>query len=182
MQLLARWTASETLQSDIDNLPGQLLQAQQSQWPEASQQLIHTRNMLVLGRGPGLGLANEAALKFKETCGLHAESFSAAEVLHGPLAMVGPELPVLIFDQADDGSESIDETIARLLAAGAPVLLASPRSRDHCTPLKTATGLSPWSTLMLQAQSAYLMIEQLSWLRGFNPDAPAHIAKVTKTL
>ena len=45
---------------------------------------------------PGFGVAQEAALKFKETCGLHAEAFSAAEVRHGPMALVGPDFPLLV--------------------------------------------------------------------------------------
>ena len=182
MQLLAHWTESPQLHQDINTLPDHLQAAQSHDWHAATDLLQNSSNMLVLGRGPGLGVANEIALKFKETCGLHAESFSAAEVLHGPLAMVGPELPVLIFDQGDDGSDSIRETIDRLRQTGAPLLLASAETQAGCTALPSTPNLSPWCTLMTQAQSSYLMIEQLSKLRGFNPDMPAHIAKVTKTL
>ena len=46
--------------------------------------LANAHSMYVIARGLGLGVAQEAALKFKETCGLHAEAFSAAEVKHGP--------------------------------------------------------------------------------------------------
>ena len=55
------------------------------------------RNLFVLGRGLGLAVAQEAALKFKETCGLHAEAFSSAEVRHGPMALMQKGLPVLMF-------------------------------------------------------------------------------------
>ena len=54
-------------------------------------------NLFVVGRGLGLAIAQEAALKFKETCGLHAEAFSSAEVKHGPMALVGTDFPVLMF-------------------------------------------------------------------------------------
>ena len=50
-------------------------------------------SLYVVGRGLGLGIAQEAALKLKETCGLHAEAFSAAEVRHGPMALVRQRLP-----------------------------------------------------------------------------------------
>jgi glucosamine 6-phosphate synthetase-like amidotransferase/phosphosugar isomerase protein len=63
----------------------------------------------VLGRGVGFGVAQEAALKFKETCGLHAEAFSAAEVLHGPMALVKTGFPVLVFAQNDESRGSVDE-------------------------------------------------------------------------
>jgi glucosamine--fructose-6-phosphate aminotransferase (isomerizing) len=51
--------------------------------------------MLVLGRGPSLPIAGEAALKLKETSNLHAEAFSSAEVAHGPMTLVGAGDPVL---------------------------------------------------------------------------------------
>lgn len=182
MHLLAHWTQSAQSLDELEALPEQMLAAQAHTWPQATEALCKSNNMLVLGRGPGLGLSNEIALKFKETCLLHAESFSAAEVLHGPLAIAGPSLPVLIFDSADRASKSIQETVQRLQAAGSPVLHAASRPLPDCIALETLSGLSPWSTLMTQAQSAYLMVEQLAWQRGHNPDTPSHIAKVTKTL
>ena len=50
----------------------------------------------------GLALAQEAALKLKETCGIHAEALSAAELMHGPLTLAGPNFPVLVFSQHDE--------------------------------------------------------------------------------
>ena len=79
--------------------PEQLEQAWQLDWSAAIPIACSADNLFVVGRGPGLGIAQEAALKFKETCGLHAEAFSAAEVKHGPMALVGPGFPVLVFAQ-----------------------------------------------------------------------------------
>ena len=56
----------------------------------------------------GLAMAQEAALKFKETCGLHAEAVSAAELRHGPMALVRPGFPVLIFSQNDESRAGIE--------------------------------------------------------------------------
>src|SRR6185312_15165348 len=55
-------------------------------WSEAVTLLTPAESLYVIGRGPGLAVAQEAALKFKETCGLHAEAISAAELRHGPMA------------------------------------------------------------------------------------------------
>src|SRR4029079_828001 len=71
-------------------------------WSPLVDGLADARNLFVVGRGLGLGAAQEAALKLKETCGLHAEAFSAAEVRHGPMAIVGPGFPVLFLTQDDD--------------------------------------------------------------------------------
>ena len=82
-------------------------------------------SLYVVGRGLGLGVAQEAALKFKETCGLHAEAFSAAELRHGPMALVRAGFPVLLFAQNDETRERRRARSAReLVARGATVLLA----------------------------------------------------------
>ena len=62
-----------------------------------------------MGRGLGFGTVQEAALKLKETCGLHAEAFSSAEVRHGPMALIKPGFPVLVFAQDDETRDGIAE-------------------------------------------------------------------------
>lgn len=182
LQLVAAWTNSESLKNELTALPEQMQEAQRLDWQAAVDALENTKNMLVLGRGPGLGISNETALKFKETCGLHAESFSAAEVIHGPLAMIKPGFAVLIFDQGDESRDSINEAIRRLLQADATIILASSKLVDGCIQLPVLSNLSPWCTLLTFVQTGYFMIEKLSRRRGYSPDSPSHIAKVTKTL
>ena len=55
-------------------------------WSAALPVLEHSTNLYTVGRGHGFGIAQEMALKIKETCGFHAEAFSAAEVRHGRVA------------------------------------------------------------------------------------------------
>jgi glucosamine--fructose-6-phosphate aminotransferase (isomerizing) len=100
-QLTAAWTEDRDLSAALDRLPDQLAQAWTLDWGPAVQALTPAKSLFVLGRGPGFAAAQEAALKLKETCGLHAEAFSAAEVLHGPMALVEARFPVLIFAQGD---------------------------------------------------------------------------------
>ena len=83
----------------LAGLPDLLDDAWALDWSAALPLLQDARSLYVLGRGVGFGVAEEAALKLKETCGLHAEAFSAAEVRHGPMALVGPGFPVLAFAQ-----------------------------------------------------------------------------------
>ncbi|HPQ95524.1 MAG: SIS domain-containing protein [Thiothrix sp.] len=182
LMLVAAWTADPALQAALAQLPGQMRKAQALNWSAAHEVLDQARHLLVLGRGPGLGIASEIGLKFKETCALHAEAFSAAEVLHGPLAMIRPGFPVLVFDQGDGSRPGIHQTITRLQQAGARVLLASTEAVPGCLMLPVLPGLLPCCTLLTQVQSAYLMIEQQARHRGGNPDAPANIRKVTETL
>jgi glucosamine--fructose-6-phosphate aminotransferase (isomerizing) len=142
--------------------------------------LSKARDLYVIGRGTGFGIAQEAALKLKETCGLHAEAFSAAEVLHGPMALVGEGFPVLVFSQNDQSRESIQamteyfsRSHARMLVAG----FAAPGA----TALPTIAA-SPVLEPILMVQSFYRMAEMLSRARGLDPDAPPHLKKVTETV
>ncbi|HEY9254659.1 MAG TPA: SIS domain-containing protein, partial [Stenotrophomonas sp.] len=88
LQLGAVWKQDAALLAALEALPASLRQAWQSDWRALTEGLVEARNLFVLGRGLGLAAAQEAALKFKETCGLHAEAYSSAEVKHGPMALV----------------------------------------------------------------------------------------------
>ena len=68
----------------------------------------------MLGRGPGYAIASEMALKFKETCAIHGGGYTAAEVLHGPSALVGADFPVLGGGVADAALPQLIATAARL--------------------------------------------------------------------
>ncbi|WP_020559527.1 SIS domain-containing protein [Thiofilum flexile] len=182
LQLVAVWSQNQVLQAALERLPDDLSQVPNLDWSGALSSLVDARRMLVLGRGPGRGIANEAALKFKETCSLHAEAFSSAEVLHGPLAMIRSGFPILVFDQGDAASMSIRESVSRLTEAGAQVLFSGANAPQGTIGLPVLEGLHPWCALITQIQSAYLMTARLSLQRGYNPDTPPFIAKVTKTL
>ncbi len=182
LQLTAHWSDNHELQAQILALPQHLRKATTLSWNDAVPHLAPANNMLVLGRGPGLGIAREAALKFKETCALHAESFSAAEVLHGPLAMIRPGFPVLVFDQNDLADNSINQTLDRLSQAGAKLLLATENdSMTDAIHLPVLKNLHPWIAPITRIQTCYLMFETLAYARGMNADNPSHIAKVTHT-
>ena len=182
-QLTAAWSRDAALTSALQTLPAALAQAWTLDWSGARERLEPARGLYVLGRGVGLAVAQEAALKFKETCGLHAEAFSAAEVLHGPMALVGPDFPVLIFAQDDESLASV-ETMARDLAGrGAQVLLAtaasgSPDDARRLPAVSAHPALQP----LLMIQSFYRMVNALSVARGFDPDRPPHLKKVTETV
>ena len=136
----------------------------------------------MVGRGLGFGAALEAALKLKETCGLHAEAFSAAEVKHGPMALVGAGFPVLFFAQ-DDGT--LDNTVA--VARGVPQprrprAAGRARRRRSPTACRWPSGVSPLTAPLLAVQSFYKAAAALSLARGYDPDVPPHLRKVTETV
>jgi glucosamine--fructose-6-phosphate aminotransferase (isomerizing) len=179
-QLIAAWTQDEALTAALTALPQQLETAWNLDWSDAVERLRDARNLYVLGRGVGFGVALEAALKFKETCGLHAEAFSAAEVLHGPMALVKDGFPALVFAQNDESRASVHDMAEGLRARGATVLMAAPGDEG---PGRLAAPLShPVLEPILMIQSFYRMANALSVARGYDPDSPPHLNKVTETV
>jgi len=180
VQLVAAWTGDEDLKTGLSALPAGLAQAWALDWTPAVARLKSASNLYVLGRGVGFGVAQEAALKFKETCGLHAEAFSAAEVLHGPMALVKTGFPVLVFAQNDESRGSVDEMAKSLSARDADVLLVG--AGEVGAGVLPALAAHPVIEPILMIQSFYRMANALSVARGYDPDSPPHLNKVTETV
>ena len=179
-QLAARWSGDGKLLAALAGLPGQLRRAWALDWTAAVDRLKDQEHLYVVGRGLGFATALEAALKLKETCGLHAEAFSAAELRHGPMAIVRPGFPVLAFAQADPTREGVTGVVRELAEAGADVLAAglSVPGTLELPSLRADPALQP----LLQIQSFYRFANALAIARGFDPDRPRHLSKVTETL
>jgi glucosamine--fructose-6-phosphate aminotransferase (isomerizing) len=177
--LVAGWARDDVLGAALDRLPEQLEKARHLDWSTAARALQDATNLFVIGRGYSFGIAQEAALKFKETCGLHAEAFSAAEVRHGPMAIVGVGFPVLGFATSDAAGDSVREAAAEFAARGARVSLADASAGADATlpALIDHPAIEP----ILMIQSFYHMANALSRARGHDPDRPLHLKKVTET-
>ena len=122
----------------------------------------------------------EAALKFKETCGIQAEAFSGAELRHGPMALVDAGYPLLILAPRGPAQAGLLALAADMRQRGARVLLAAPAGTPHAELPLAPTGHEDLDPIAV-VQSFYPMVEALSRARGLNPDAPPHLAKVTRT-
>jgi glucosamine--fructose-6-phosphate aminotransferase (isomerizing) len=180
VHLVASWTADQALLDALHRCPAQLEQAWNLDWSAAVSALTRAANLYVVGRGFGLGIAQEVALKLKETCGLHAEAFSAAEVKHGPMALVRLGFPVLMLSQNDESRAGITELANDFVARGAEVLLAGIEAKRALSLPTIAADAAIEPILMIQ--SFYRMATVLAFARGFNPDKPPHLNKVTETL
>ena len=168
---LAAAASSDARLSDaLQALPEDLAKAITLRWTSAEDMLAQSHSSFVLGRGPSLPMAQEACLKLKETGGLHAEAYSAAEVLHGPMELVTKGFPVLVFSPKDQALATTQETVRRLIDAGAHVITPDYAATRH--PL-----LDPISLI----QSFYGSAERISRRRGRNPDKPRLLKKVTET-
>lgn len=181
LALLAEWQDDPALRTAISALPDACARALSLDWSPLSARLSRATQAYVLGRGPAFAIACESALKLKETCGLHAEAYSAAEVLHGPSAIVQSGFPVLALTVQDAAEPGVIQTAERLAAQGADVFLTGAAAKGAIT-LPAVTGLHPLVAPLVQAVAFYAFVETLARRRGFDPDAPPHLRKVTETV
>lgn len=178
--IVAEWAEDPAARDALTEAPKMLRDAWALDWSPALPVLREARNLYVIGRGLGLGIAQEAALKLKETCGLHAEAYSAAEVRHGPMAIVGDGFPVLMLVPNDEARDAFGPLAADFAARGARVMMAGgglPGVLSLPAPADAHPALAP----ILFIQAFYRFAVQLSLARGFDPDRPPHLRKVTET-
>lgn len=182
-RLVAAWQGDAALADTLDALPAALSQAHAAgtAWCDAGvPALMQAERLYVIGRGTGLVVAMEAALKLKEVCGIQAEALSGAELRHGPLALVGTGYPVLLFAPRGPALAGLLALADDLRQRGANVLLAAPPGTPGAALPLVATAdidLDPISAI----QSFYPLVEALARARGRDPDQPPHLAKVTMT-
>lgn len=180
LHLVADWTGDSALHDAMRLSPALLAEAFRCDWSPLVDCLARARGLYVVARGPGLGAAQEAALKLKETCRVHAEAFSAAEVRHGPMELVGQDFPILVFRQSDDSAEGVEALAREMISRGAPVFVAGGGvSGATSLPVpQTHELIEP----LLHIQALYCAANQLSIELGRNPDRPLHLRKVTETI
>ena len=146
--------------------------------------LSHADRLIVAGRGFNYATALETALKVKETCYLAAMPFSAADLLHGPIAMVEPQYPVLLFAPGGRTQAGMLELQAELQRRDAETYVVA----DATTTVAGATAVVPLPRAVPEALSpltsvipGQLLALHLSLARGLDPDRPRGLSKVTRT-
>lgn len=140
---------------------------------------------ICLARGFNYCTAREIALKLQETCYIGAAGMSAADFLHGPIAMLSETTPLVTFASEGPTYRSMLDFVAKMRKQDADILTFSNREEIarmstmgiHC-PFKLREGLSPIPFAIL----GQLLACHLALTRGNNPDAPRRLHKVTRTL
>ena len=181
----AAWSQDARLNEALTTLPSSLERALAQDWSAGIEALRGADRMLVVARGRALAMASEIALKMKEVAGIQAEAFSSAEVLHGPMAVVDADLPILVIAVEDETLPSVLATMERLKGAGAPLVVISSSAdalRFASVPLPFQRDAHPALDPLVAVQAFYAFVAPLAQARGLNPDEPPHLAKVTRTL
>jgi glutamine---fructose-6-phosphate transaminase (isomerizing) len=172
LQLTAHWSGNRALADALTNLPAQLSTVLSHAAQLHADQLRALDHLIVLGRGLGYATGKELALKLKEVCSVHAEAFSSAEFLHGPVALAQKALTVIDVAINDEAADAHRQQIQEVGRRGATVLSLNQTLND-CHP-----RLAP----LLLLQRFYVDVAQAAVALGGNPDQPIGLKKVTETL
>lgn len=181
LQLAAYWKNDRSMLQALESLPDAMNAAWEADWSALRHGLLEERSLLVVGRGVGLATALEAALKLKETCGLHAEAFSAAEIKHGPMALAANAIPLLLFSQPDQTEFGAAALAGEMRSKGLKMWTAGLDSESGAY-LLPSVRTHPLLAPFVQNLSFYKMVSALSFDRGHHPDRPPNLSKVTHTL
>jgi glucosamine--fructose-6-phosphate aminotransferase (isomerizing) len=180
LRFVAGWSDDDALRAAVDRLPDRLLASRELDWSAAVGALSTANSLVTIGRGPTLAIAREAALKLKETCNLHAEPFSGAEFQHGPVALVSPLYPIVLFMPTDAAATGLRDLAADLRRKGAVLFMA-----DH---VEQAEGWLPAlqpdhpdADAVCLIQNFYALAIRIAAARGIDVDHPRHLQKVTRT-
>jgi glucosamine--fructose-6-phosphate aminotransferase (isomerizing) len=138
-------------------------------------------NFLYLGRGYNFPIALEGALKLKEISYIHAEGYPAAEMKHGPIALIDKNMPVVVLCTQDGTYEKIKGNVQEVKARSGRVLAIVSENdsdicnmADHCVRVPTTLDLlSP----LLNVIPLQLLAYHIAVLRGCNVDQPRNLAK-----
>jgi glucosamine--fructose-6-phosphate aminotransferase (isomerizing) len=176
--LVAALAREDDLNDGLRDLPLRLSGALACDWSAWADRVAGAAAAFIVGRGYGLGCVREIALKVAEILRVPALGYSAAELQHGPRASITPATPVLVLRQNDEAATAIDDFVRDLHGSGGTAFTAG-----------GAAGTLPWigdghpvCDPVLMLIPAYRAIEAAARRRGFDPDNPPHLRKVTRTL
>jgi glutamine---fructose-6-phosphate transaminase (isomerizing) len=180
-RLTAEWAEDRALLAALQALPDTLRDAAATGTAFDERLLQGVSHAFVLSRGLGFGAATELALKFKETCGVHAEAFSTAEVRHGPREIVNKDYLVIALALPGSGEADVLAAASEMRSQGARVLVVGqPGSgQSFALPAIPDPRLAPLVALQLM----YPWIARAARALGRDPDKPKTLAsKVIKTV
>ena len=181
LRLTAQWSDDAALADAIECLPDRLAAAGEQDWSAALPSFAGAISLVTIGRGPTLAIAREAALKLKEVCNLHAEAFSGAEFLHGPVALVSLRYPILLFVPTDAAAAGLQHLAQDLRAKGEALFATEAGHLPGTGGLPALAPDHPDTDAVCLIQSFYAMLVQLAERLGTDLERPRHLQKITRT-
>lgn len=157
----------------------------EEQIAKAVERYRYMQECMVIARGINQATCQEAALKLAETCYVVAKPYSAADLQHGPIAAVGEGFPVFIYAPPGNGYQSLYELTDKLIDDGAEMIVISTEdeilSRARI-PIKLPVEVDEMHSPLVYIVAGQLFAQYLSVTKGYNPDQPRHLSKITRTM
>ena len=170
--------------SALDSIPNQveqLLESCNDQVKYIADQFKDARNFLYLGRGVNFPVALEGALKLKEISYIHAEGYPAAEMKHGPIALIDEEMPMVVIATKDASYEKVVSNIQEAKARKGIVIAVVTEGDTQVKEIADYTIEIPATNDLLVPLLATIPLQLLSYhiavMRGCNVDQPRNLAK-----
>ena len=179
--VVAAASEDKGLQVGLGRLPEALAATKPEGRETVEDLLFNARSLFTGGRGTAYAISLEAALKAKETANIHAEAFSLAELMHGPMRLVEDGFPIISFIPRDEALKTSIEALNRLGSFGANLVSFGNAEVPGYRIPSASTGnghLDPLVSLI----NYYRIIEAVTRRKGFDPDKPRNLAKVTSTV
>jgi len=184
--LFSTATADGKALAELERVPSQLALQIERSWDDVSR-LDLIRDVgggTVVARGVNYATAYEVALKMRELSGLLFEAYSAADLMHGPVAAIGPGWPVVAVAPRGPAFATMREALDALRGRGARLVVVSDddealRRADVALPLWT--HVPEWLSPLVAVVPGQLAAMRLAQLRGIDLDAPLGLSKVTLT-
>jgi glucosamine--fructose-6-phosphate aminotransferase (isomerizing) len=147
-----------------------------------AERFVDKHHALFLGRGPLYAIAMEGALKLKEISYIHAEGYAAAELKHGPLALVDEDMPVVAVAPNDELLEKLKSNLQEVRARGGQLIVfADPEARidpgDGITVVKMPAAVTDFQAPLVYAVPLQLLAYHVAVLKGTDVDQPRNLAK-----
>ena len=171
------------LLSELDNIPNLIERCLESndRIKEIAAKFKDSRNFLFLGRGSGFPVALEGALKLKEISYIHAEGYPAAEMKHGPIALIDEQMPVVVIATQNSSYEKVISNIQEVKARKGIVIAIVTEGDNEVTKMADYTIEIPEANEMFLPLLATIPLQLLSYhiavMRGCNVDQPRNLAK-----
>ncbi|HZR16348.1 MAG TPA: glutamine--fructose-6-phosphate transaminase (isomerizing) [Verrucomicrobiae bacterium] len=182
MRMLGARRATEMLKA-LQALPGQIEQVLQQTDPirKIAQRYAHADDFFFLSRGYGFPVALEGALKLKEISYIHAEGYSAAEMKHGPIALIDPKTPTVFLVPQDSMYDKTMANLAMIRARKGPILALATEGDKQIAQVADDVIYIP-ETLepaypILATIPLQLFAYHIAVLRGCDVDKPRNLAK-----
>ena len=158
--------------------------ASETEATAVAEKLTGRDRLIVVGRGFNYATAREIALKFKELARLAADPYSAADFLHGPIALVEPGYPVIAIAPSGPTAADMDALVERLAELGVEHIVISDRPEAIAAAslaIRLPSGVPDWLMPIVAIVPGQLLALHLALARGIDPESPRWIGKVTLT-